>query len=425
MQTHRCPTCQSIVEPDARYCERGHPVVVPDDVTVPAGGGGAGPVHPGDGETVPAEGRRPDSSSTLQAGDKVWGRFRIQRELGRGGMGIVYLAWDEELTEPRAIKVLPASTAGNLAAIERFREEVRSAKKLKHPHIVKVDDIHSDGGLVGLSMEYVRGFTLQQHLDGLVPGSPFRTDDPGIRRALAHAVAAQIGDALDHVHDQELVHCDLKPSNILIGRAERDEGGAPVLDAQLADFGIARALGQARAGGGESAGTAAFMAPEVRAGGAPTAAADIYALGLVISAVLSATDDDQLPDTGGVMDPRIRQVLASCADPDPRRTSPQHSLHRWRKRQTEVRPSSRGPRGNPVASWAGPSSPASIWPRWCSGRSAWCWSSPPRPTPRCTHWWRFRGWLSSPAWSASAGSSSTRCSSGPSAGDSSSWARRC
>ncbi len=281
--------------------------VVPD-------GGAAG----GDGDTVPAEGgTRPDAAQ-IEAGKLLWKRFRVQRELGRGGMGVVYLAWDEELSEPRAVKLLPGAAVGNLAAVERFRDEVRAAKRLKHEHIVKVDDIHVDADRVGLSMEFVDGLTLAHHLDGSVPDSPFQAADPRVRVVLAWILARQLGSALDHVHAQQLVHCDLKPSNILISEARLDPDGTVVLNAQLADFGIARALGRAQVQGGGSSGTRAFMAPEVSEGALPTAAADVYGLGLVLQRVLAGAGGVADVTAGHVsVSPRVEKILASCVAVDP------------------------------------------------------------------------------------------------------------
>jgi eukaryotic-like serine/threonine-protein kinase len=189
------------------------------------------------------------------------GRYRIERELGHGGMATVYLARDEELGRPVAIKVLPDHLAGDEAFRARFVREAKLAARLSHPNVVGVYDAAASF----IVMEYVPGRSLAEA--GRIPFG--RVVDLGV-----HACAG-----LQHAHEAGLVHRDVKPANLLV----RDDG---VL--KIADFGIARAAESTRhTQAGTLLGTAAYLAPEQISGGDATPASDVYSLGAVLYELLT------------------------------------------------------------------------------------------------------------------------------------------
>ena len=166
----------------------------------------------------------PPSPEFLALQQAVLGRYSLDRELGRGGMGIVFLARDVALDRPVAIKLLPPEMAASPRARERFLREARAAARLSHPHIVPVHAVEEHGALVLFVMAYVDGETLGARVRraGALPA------------AEVMRVVQEVAWALAHAHAHGVVHRDVKPDNILL---ERESGRALV-----ADFGIARAI---------------------------------------------------------------------------------------------------------------------------------------------------------------------------------------
>src|SRR5437868_2577480 len=191
------------------------------------------------------------------------GEYSIQREVGRGGMGVVYLARDVQLDRDVAIKVLPAHLARTAEARERFVREARTAAGLSHPHIVPIHRVGEVRGFVFFVMSYVEGETLGERL---------RTGGP-LPPADATRVLREVAWALAYAHGRGIVHRDVKPDNIML---EAATGRALVTD-----FGIAHGGADAATDSGKIMGTAHFMSPEQAAGEPLDGRSDIYALGVV------------------------------------------------------------------------------------------------------------------------------------------------
>jgi len=193
------------------------------------------------------------------------GEYSLQRELGRGGMGIVYLARDVQLDRDVAIKVLPSHLASTPQSRERFLREARTAAGLSHPHIVPIHRVGESSGFVYFVMSYVEGETLGERL---------RRDGP-LAPADATRVLREVAWALAYAHGRGIVHRDVKPDNILL---EAGTGRALVTDFGIAHGGAASVTSTDP---GKIMGTANFMSPEQAAGEAIDGRSDMYALGVV------------------------------------------------------------------------------------------------------------------------------------------------
>jgi len=203
------------------------------------------------------------TGTTLEAGQMLAGRYRVQRLLGKGGMGAVYLADDEVLHELVALKVISSAYASDEAAmIARFRREASAARKVSSPQVIRIHDLgEARPGLLYLSMEYFAGRTLADLIAqrGMVPMKDVKD------------ILQQIGIGLEAAHEAGVIHRDLKPSNVLIG-----ERGA----IKLIDFGLATTLvGENLTATGAMLGTPNYMAPEQVRGKPVDARTDIYAFG--------------------------------------------------------------------------------------------------------------------------------------------------
>lgn len=213
--------------------------------------------------------------------------YALERELGRGGMAVVYLARDLRLDRPVAIKLLPTDLAAHDKLRDRFLREARTAARLSHPHIVPIHAVDEIGAFVFYVMAYVAGETLGQRVQSRGPLPP----------GDANRVLREIAGALSYAHAQGVVHRDIKPGNILL---EHGSGRALVTD-----FGIARvAEVQGETMAGELLGTPEYMSPEQAAGEAVDGRSDIYSLGVVGYYMLSG----RLPFTGTVQAVLAKQL---------------------------------------------------------------------------------------------------------------------
>jgi serine/threonine protein kinase len=197
------------------------------------------------------------------------GRYAVERMLGTGGMAVVYLARDEDLDRPVAIKVLDQRFAADEEFRERFVREARMAAGLAHPNIVSIYDAGEEDGTPFIVMECVAGTTLADEVARRKRLPPDEVVD----------LALQACGGLAHAHDAGLVHRDVKPQNLLL----REDG---VL--KIADFGIARTAGATQLTQvGTVLGTVQYLSPEQAAGEQVTASADLYSLGAVLYELLT------------------------------------------------------------------------------------------------------------------------------------------
>src|SRR5512134_1598796 len=217
-------------------------------------------------------------------------RYRIERELGAGGMATVYLAQDLKHARKVAIKVLRPELAAVLGA-ERFVQEIKTTAALSHPHILPLFDSGEAAGFLYYVMPYIEGETLREKLN--------RETQFGVDEAVR--IAREVADALDYAHRHGVIHRDIKPENILL------HDGRPM----VMDFGIALAV-SAAAGGrmtetGLSLGTPHYMSPEqATADKTITARSDIYSLASVLYEMLAG----EPPHTGGSAQAIIMKIIA-------------------------------------------------------------------------------------------------------------------
>ena len=210
-----------------------------------------------------ATGAQPAADDGAVVRDALKDEYELEKELGRGGMAIVYKARDKALEREVAIKVLPFSLSFDAEFVERFQREARTSAKLEHPNIIPIYRVGKSGRVIYFVMKFIRGKPLSNVIEarGALPV-------PEIKRVLIEA-----GRALGYAHKHGIVHRDIKPDNIMF-----DELGQAI----VTDFGIAKAQSGARlTGTGMSSGTPHYMSPEQARAQTLDGRSDVYSLGVV------------------------------------------------------------------------------------------------------------------------------------------------
>src|SRR5213593_312639 len=236
----------------------------------------------------------------LRPGSVFANRYEVKEVLGAGGMGVVYRAFDRELQEPVAIKTLrPESLAGDSVALERFKQEIRLARRIAHRNVVRTYDLGEVNGMYYLTMEYVEGTSLKQLISsrGRLPVQ------------VALTIGKQLSRALEVAHEQGIIHRDIKPQNMVV---------EPSGFLKVMDFGIARLASRPKDQGltqeGMSIGTPDYMSPEQLSGMELDARSDLYSAGVVLFECVTG----RVPFEAATMYAVVAKHLEEPA-PDPRK----------------------------------------------------------------------------------------------------------
>lgn len=274
--------------------------------------------------------------ATFGAGQLIASRFRIDRFIGRGGMGEVYLAHDVVLDEPVALKTLLSTISDSPQAIRRLLSEVRLARRISHPNVCRVHDVglHEETGRVDERLH----FLTMEFIDGPRLGQLVRSSRMELRLVLD--IARQILVGLGAAHAAGVLHRDLKSDNIMVSGQAVDGEGAPLRIA-ITDFGLAQALdgGMASCGEHERVGSVSYMAPEQILGLHLSPASDLFAFGVVLFEMLCA----ELPFAcgDGSRQAALRRLLQKPTAPSQLRPDVPPALDRVVLRCLKQRPQDR------------------------------------------------------------------------------------
>ena len=211
-------------------------------------------------------------------GTLLGGRYRLEAEIGRGGMSTVYRAFDTVLERTVAIKLMHREIAADSDQLERFRREARAVAQLNHPHVVTVIDAGEERVGEAGTDAFGTPYIVLEHVDGETLKDIIRREGPlEVTRALAYAI--EVARALGAAHERRIVHRDVKPQNILVS----EEGGA-----KITDFGIARSLAEeGLTMAGRVLGTTDYVSPEQALGHGVSGQSDLYSLGVVLYEMLT------------------------------------------------------------------------------------------------------------------------------------------
>jgi eukaryotic-like serine/threonine-protein kinase len=238
----------------------------------------------------------------LEPGDELGHRYRIDLLLGQGGMGRVYKAYDKELDRAIALKVLQPELTSDPNAMQRFKQELLLASRISHKNILRIHDLGEADGVKFISMAFVEGEDLHQLLRS--------QGRPPIDRALK--IAEQLCEALDAAHSEGVVHRDLKPQNVLMGKDDH---------VYVVDFGLAKSLEASAAGmtrTGQYLGTPRYMAPEQVEAKPVDSRTDLYALGLILFEMVTGDEPFKGDSTLQIMYRRVKEK-----PPNPKNLNPQ------------------------------------------------------------------------------------------------------
>jgi len=243
----KCPKCDFENPADTRFC-----------------GNCAAPLHPFEEESAPPTKTLQTTPVELKTGTIFARRFEVIEELGKGGMGKVYKVLDKEVNEKIALKLLKTEIATDEKTIERFRNELKFARKIGHPNVCRMYDLNREGETHYITMELVSGEDLKSTIT--------RIGQFPVGKAVS--IAKQVCDGLSEAHRLGVVHRDLKPQNIMLDK----EGNARIMD-----FGIARSLkAKGLTGAGVMIGTPEYMSPEQVDVRDVDQRSDIYSLGVIL-----------------------------------------------------------------------------------------------------------------------------------------------
>jgi serine/threonine protein kinase len=243
----------------------------------------------------PTEEEEADFGQTMRGvvgGSQLFNRFTLQKVLGRGGMGVVWLARDDRLERLVALKLVPDNVCFDPSAHEDLKRETRKSLMLTHPSIVRIFDFIEDEHTAAISMEYVDGATL----------SRMRVQKPSKCFEVGELIPwlTPLCDALTYAHESaRVIHRDLKPANLMVNSRS---------ELKITDFGIACSLrdSMSRVSGSSSSGTLNYMSPQQMLGQDPAPSDDIYALGATLYELLSSKP----PFYGGDVASQVREVTA-------------------------------------------------------------------------------------------------------------------
>ena len=238
----------------------------------------------------------------LEPGDELGERYRIEALLGQGGMGRVYKAYDKELDRTIALKVLQPELTTDPNAMQRFKQELLLASRISHKNILRIHDLGEADGVKFISMAYVEGKDLHQLL----------REEARLPTGRAQKIAEQLCEALDAAHSEGVVHRDLKPQNILMGKDEH---------VYVSDFGLAKSLESSTSGmtrTGQFLGTPRYMAPEQVEAKPVDHRTDLYALGLILYEMVTGEDAFKGDSTLQIMYRRVKDK-----PPNPKQLNPE------------------------------------------------------------------------------------------------------
>lgn len=264
--------------------------------------------------------RRAQSSSTgLLIGEIIAERYEIRQQIGQGGMGTVYKAWDRELERVIALKTIRPDLAANPLVLRRFKQELLLARQITHNNVIRIFDLGIAGGIRFITMEFVEGEDLKRYVE--------RRGKLALEQAIS--IVKQICQGLQAAHSEDVIHRDLKPQNILV-----DSDGR----VRIMDFGLARTFeNTSLTRTGTLVGTADYMSPEQVRGGPIDTRSDLFAAGIIFYELLTGVLPFAAESTVAALLKRTREraraphlldaavpawvseIVLRCLEPDPTR----------------------------------------------------------------------------------------------------------